>query len=49
MSPLAKGKSKKVISQNIRELRDSGRSQEQSVAIALHTAGVQKKKRKKAR
>jgi hypothetical protein len=36
--PLAKGKSKKVISENIRELRHSGKPQPQAVAIALNTA-----------
>lgn len=42
--PLKRGKSKKVISENIRELRRSGRSQKQAVAIALSNA---RKKRKK--
>jgi hypothetical protein len=36
--PLKKGKSKQVISQNIRELKKSGRPTKQAVAIALHTA-----------
>lgn len=36
--PLEKGKSKKVISENIRELRHSGRPEKQSVAIALSEA-----------
>lgn len=36
--PLTKGKSKKVISENIRELRHSGRPEKQSVAIALSEA-----------
>jgi len=36
--PLKKGKSKKVISQNIRELIHSGRPQKQAVAIALSEA-----------
>ncbi len=36
--PLEKGKSKKVISENIRELRHSGRPEKQSVAIALSKA-----------
>ena len=38
--PLSKGKSKAVVSANIRELRSSGRPQAQAVAIALRTAGV---------
>ena len=44
--PLAKGKSKAVISKNISELRHSGKPQAQSVAIALHAAGKPKKKAK---
>ena len=36
--PLAKGKGQKTISKNIRELKASGRSQKQSIAIALDTA-----------
>jgi thiamine monophosphate kinase len=36
--PLKKGKSKKVISQNISELVASGRPQNQAVAIALDNA-----------
>jgi hypothetical protein len=42
--PLAKGKSKAVISANIRKLKDEGRPQAQSVAIALRTAGKPKKR-----
>ena len=37
--PLLKGKSDKVVSQNIRELMASGRPQKQAVAIALSNAG----------
>jgi len=47
--PLHKGKSKKVISENIRELIHSGRPKKQAVAIALDTArksGAKIKKKK---
>ena len=44
--PLEPGKSKDVISRNIRELMRSGRPQRQSVAIAMKAA---KKARKKNR
>ena len=36
--PLTKGKSKKVVSQNIREMVKSGHPQKQAVAAALSTA-----------
>lgn len=36
--PLKEGKSKKTISENIRELRQSGRPMRQAVAIAMETA-----------
>jgi len=45
--PLKKGKSKSVISSNIRELIISGRPKEQAVAIALNKAGKSKPKKKK--
>lgn len=40
--PLKKGK--RNISANIRELMHTGRSQKQSVAIAMRVAGMMKKK-----
>jgi len=42
--PLKKGKSRKVISQNIRELMHSGRPQKQSIAIAMNKAGMSRPK-----
>lgn len=41
--PLLKGSSQSVISQNIKELRNSGRPEKQAVAIAMQTAGKGKK------
>ncbi len=43
--PLKKGKSKKVISENIGELRNSGYPQKQAVAIAFSNARRSKKKK----
>lgn len=44
--PLKKGKSKKIISENIRTEMHAGRSQNQSIAIALSKAGKSKKGKK---
>lgn len=47
--PLKKGKSKKVISENIRELIQSGRDQKQAVAISLNYSGKSKHNKKKGK
>ena len=45
--PLLKGSSQKVISENIRRLRNEGYPQDQAVVIAHSHAGKSKKKRGK--
>ena len=45
--PLKSGKSKKVVSENIRTEMHAGRPQKQAVAIAMRKAGTAKKKAKK--
>lgn len=44
--PLKKGKSNKVVSENISELRHSGYPEKQSIAIAMSEAGRAKPKKK---
>jgi hypothetical protein len=44
--PLKKGSSQATISENIRELRHSGRPQDQAIAIAMRTAGKARKKKR---
>lgn len=47
--PLLKGSSQSVISQNISELRRSGRPEDQAVAIAMSKAGKSNKDQKRAK
>jgi hypothetical protein len=41
--PLKKGKSNRVVGQNIREMRKAGRPQKQAVAAAMRQAGRSRK------
>ncbi len=43
--PLLKGKSKEIISENIREMRRAGHPEAQAVAAALNNAGQGKGKK----
>lgn len=47
--PLKKGKSKKVISENIRTEMHAGKPQDQAVAIAMSSAGKSRRKGKLAK
>ena len=44
--PLKKGKSDKVVSENISELVKSGKPHKQAIAIAMRKSGRSRKKRK---
>lgn len=46
---LKKGKSKKVISENIATEVNAGKPQDQAIAIAMNKAGKTKSKRKKSK
>lgn len=44
MSPLRKGKSRKIVAQNIREMEANGHPHDQAVAAALQQARTSKPK-----
>jgi len=44
--PLKRGKSRRVVSQNVKMEMAHGKSQKQAVAIALRVAGKAKKRRR---
>jgi hypothetical protein len=44
--PLKKGKSKSVISENIREMMHAGHPRNQAIAAAMRSAGKPRKKKK---
>ena len=46
--PLKKGKSKKTVSSNVKKLRGEGYPQRQAVAIAMNTAGKNRRKRRRS-
>ena len=47
--PIKKGRSKKVVSQNISMLVREGYPQRQAIAIAMNTAGKAKKSKRRAK
>lgn len=45
--PLEKGRSRKVIGRNIKEMESAGHPKKQAIAASLRTAGVPKKHKRK--